>query len=73
MRKRAVAAAVCCGLALLLGLLAGCATPTKTAPKTYTYTNNLNYTVKAASNDLAPDFLDRKIAVSGSITKTSPW
>ena len=41
-----------------------------TAPKTYTYTNNLNYTVKATSNDLSPDFLDRKISVSGSITKT---
>src|SRR6476661_8168803 len=35
------------------------------APQTYTYTNNLNYTVKATSNDLGPDFLDTKLTVSG--------
>jgi hypothetical protein len=39
-------------------------------PQTYTYTNNLNYTVKATSNDFGPDFLDNKLRVTGGLTKT---
>jgi hypothetical protein len=40
------------------------------APQTYTYTNNLSYTVKATSNDLAPDFLDKKLDVTGGLVKS---
>ena len=39
-------------------------------PRTYTYTNNLNYTLKATSNDLGPDFLDQKLSVGGALTKS---
>ena len=38
-------------------------------PHTYTYTNNLNYTVKATTNDLGPDVLDRKLSVAGTLSK----
>jgi hypothetical protein len=38
-------------------------------PHTYTYTNNLSYTVKATSNDLGPDVLDQKLLVAGSLAK----
>ena len=39
------------------------------APATYTYTNNLNYTVKAVGYDSTPDFLDAKLNVAGSLAK----
>ncbi len=39
------------------------------APRTYTYTNNLNYYVKGAAADLSPDTLDAKISVTGSLSK----
>ena len=39
------------------------------APRTYTYTNNLNYSVKGAAADLSPDTLDAKISVTGSLSK----
>src|ERR1051326_2741300 len=40
------------------------------ALQTYTYTNNLNYAVKATSNDLGADFLDKKLDVAGGLTKS---
>src|SRR5262249_34989862 len=39
------------------------------APATYTYTNNLNYTLKATTPDAAPDVLDAKLSVAGSLSK----
>src|ERR1043166_5444881 len=39
------------------------------APQTYTYTNNLNYTLKAMGADAVPDFLDGKLAVAGTLSK----
>ena len=40
------------------------------APHSYTYTNNLNYTLKAGPSDSGPDFLDAKLSVAGSLVKT---
>jgi hypothetical protein len=40
-----------------------------TNPHTYTYTNNLSYTVKATTYDSGPDVLDAKIAVAGTLKK----
>ncbi len=40
------------------------------SPQTYTYTNNLDYRVKATAQDTTPDFLDAKLSVLGSLTKT---
>jgi hypothetical protein len=38
-------------------------------PHAYTYTNNLNYTVKSIAADTGPAFLDGKIVVAGSLSK----
>jgi hypothetical protein len=38
-------------------------------PRTYTYTNNLNYTLKATASDGVPDFLDGKLSVAGALSK----
>src|ERR1051326_2167300 len=41
------------------------------APKTYTYTNNLNYTVKATPDDTSPDVLGAKLDAGESLVKTT--
>ena len=40
------------------------------APTTYTYTNDLSCSVKVVRPDASPDFLNNKILVAGSLTKT---
>jgi hypothetical protein len=39
------------------------------APLTYTYTNNLDHTVKVEPDDAVPAVLDTKLRVAGSLTK----
>lgn len=39
------------------------------APQSYTYTNNLNYSLKTIAADAAPDFLSAKLNVAGSLAK----
>src|SRR2546423_1642786 len=39
------------------------------APQSYSYTNNLNYTLKTIAADTAPDFLSGKLNVAGSLSK----
>jgi hypothetical protein len=39
------------------------------APQAYTYTNNLNYTLKTIAADTTPDFLNAKLNVAGSLAK----
>lgn len=41
------------------------------APQTYTYTNNLNYAVKATPSDTAPNILAAKLDVTSPLTKTT--
>ena len=41
------------------------------APKTYTYTNNLNFTVKATPDDAGPDVLGAKLDAGESLAKTT--
>jgi hypothetical protein len=40
------------------------------SPHTYTYTNNLDYRLKSIAQDTTPDFLDAKLVVLGSLTKS---
>ena len=40
------------------------------APRSYTYTNNLNFAVKATATDASPDVLETKLNVAGSLSKT---
>ncbi len=41
------------------------------APQTYTYTNNLNYTLKATDTDSGPDFLGAKLDAGAALVKTT--
>jgi hypothetical protein len=39
------------------------------APRTYTYTNNLDFRLRATAADHQPDLLDAKLRVAGSLTR----